>query len=152
MKTIVFLLLFGFLAWGLPAADKAPAATNAEWDFVSFTFVPGVPPTAAVLNVYGVKVGIPFAFGDDALVSGAELSIFGGMTVRIYGLQGAFLFNTTRDIDGLQASLCTNIAESVKGIQFGCVNIAKDSSFQIGLVNIIKDSPVKFFPFINVRF
>ncbi len=154
MKPMVFLLLFGLFTCGLMGVDKAPAAAaqTQEWDFISFTFVPGVPPSAEVLNVYGVKVGIPFGFGEKALVAGTELSIIGSMTTRLYGVQGAVIYNTTDAIDGLQASFCANVANTVRGLQFGCVNVAKDTSFQIGLVNIIRDSPVKFFPFINFRF
>ena len=171
MKKMIFLLFFGLFTCALTAADKpaAPAQTAApvkaqaaapakapaasqEWDFISFTFVPGVPPSAEVLNVYGVKVGIPFGFGEKASVAGTELSIITSMTTRIYGVQGAIINNDTDEIDGLQASFCANVAKTVRGLQFGCVNVAKDTSFQIGLVNIIKDSPLKVFPFVNVRF
>ncbi len=171
MKTMIFLLFFGFTACALIGADTPAAPTKAqtaapakaqaapakaapasEWDFVSFTFVPGVPPSAEVLNVYGVKVGIPFGFGEKAFVAGTELSVITSMTTRIYGVQGAIINNDTDAIDGLQASFIVNVANTVRGLQFGCVNVAKDTSFQIGLVNIIKDSPLKVFPFVNVRF
>ncbi len=169
MKTMTFLLLFGFFMCGLTGAEKtaapAPAPTPApvqaqpkapaasqEWDFISFTFVPGVPPSAEVLNVYGIKVGIPFGFGEKALVNGAELSVISSMTKCVNGVQGAIIYNTADAVDGLQASFCANVANTIRGLQFGCVNVAKDTSFQIGLVNIIKDSPLKVFPFVNVRF
>ena len=67
-------------------------------------------------------------------------------------MQAAPLFNSSKKIEGLQASTLVNYADSAKGLQFGLVNIAKDKSFQIGLLNFIKDSSVPFFPFVNFRF
>ena len=151
MKLFITAIFACLLA--LPAfAQNADTAEEQPWDFISFTFVPGVPQTADVFNVYGVKIAVPIGFGSGTYVAGVEGSIFASMSDEVYGVQAAPLFNSAKKIEGLQASTLVNYADSAKGLQFGLVNIAKDKSFQIGLLNFIKDSSVPFFPFVNFRF
>lgn len=154
MKFILCSLFVSLLVFGAAAQEKssAPPAKEQQWDFLSITFVPGVPRTADVFNVYGLKLGLPIGFGSGSFVAGVEGSLFVSMSDEVYGVQAAPLFNNGRKIEGLQASTLVNIADNVKGLQFGIVNVAKEKSFQIGLLNFIKDSSVPFFPFVNFRF
>ena len=152
MKIFFAAVAVCLLSLSLPAQEAQEAQAEQPWDFISFTFVPGVPQTADVFNVYGVKIGVPIGFGSGTYVAGVEGSIFASMSDEVYGVQAAPLFNSAKKIEGLQASTLVNYADSAKGLQFGLVNIAKDKSFQIGLLNFIKDSSVPFFPFVNFRF
>ncbi len=151
MKYFISAIFACLLALPVFAQEAAPAEEQ-PWDFISFTFVPGVPETADVFNVYGVKVGVPIGFGSNTFVAGVEGSIFASMSDEVYGVQAAPLFNSSQKMEGLQASTLVNYADSVKGLQLGLVNIAKDKSFQIGLLNFIKDSSVPFLPIVNFRF
>ena len=149
----IFFAALAACLFSLPLlAQEAQPKAEQPWDFISFTFVPGVPQTADVFNVYGVKVGVPVGFGSGTFVAGVEGSIFASMSDEVYGVQAAPLFNSAKKLEGLQASTLVNNADTVTGLQFGIVNFAKDKSFQIGIVNIIEDSSVPFFPFVNFRF
>ena len=152
MKIFFAAVAVCLLSLSLPAQEAQEAQAEQPWDFISFTFVPGVPQTADVFNVYGVKVGVPVGFGSGTFVAGVEGSIFASMSDEVYGVQAAPLFNSAKRLEGLQASTLVNNADTVKGLQFGIVNFAKDKSFQIGIVNIIKDSSVPFVPFVNFLF
>ena len=74
MKLFITAIFACLLA--LPAfAQNADTAEEQPWDFISFTFVPGVPQTADVFNVYGVKIGVPIGFGSGTYVAGVEGSM-----------------------------------------------------------------------------
>ena len=88
MKLFITAIFACLLA--LPAfAQNADTAEEQPWDFISFTFVPGVPQTADVFNVYGVKIGVPIGFGSGTYVAGVEGSIFASMSDEVYGVQAA---------------------------------------------------------------
>ena len=154
MKLLRAVISACLLTLSVPAqeASKPQAEEDQPWDFISFTFVPGVPRTADIYNVYGVKAGIPIGFGTGTFVAGVEGSVFASMSDEVYGVQASPLYNCAKKIAGLQAAFLVNNADSADGLQFGLVNIAKHNSFQIGLLNFIKDSSVPFLPFINFRF
>ena len=62
MKLFITAIFACLLA--LPAfAQNADTAEEQPWDFISFTFVPGVPQTADVFKEYLVKIFDTIALG-----------------------------------------------------------------------------------------
>ena len=138
-----------------PAPVKAEAAvekSSADWDFIGVGFFPKAPPSADIVDVYGLKFGIPVSFGDNAKVVGMEASMIASTTKRVKGLQCALIYCKADKVSGVQANPIVNDAKDVSGVQAGIVNIASGKSFQFGLVNYIEDSSVPFFPIVNFKF
>lgn len=157
MKSLLASLLAVFAACTLAAqepvkADAAKPATSGDWDFIGVAFFPNTPPSADVMDIYGLKLGIPVSFGEKNKVVGAELSLFASTSRRVEGFQGALLWCKADKVTGLQANPIVNISKGVDGVQAGLINAADDTSFQFGLINYIKNSSVPFFPLVNFKF
>lgn len=129
----------------------APADGSDDWDFVSVAFFPKAPPSADVVDTYGLKLGIPVSYGDSAKVVGAELGIFASTTKNVKGLQAALLYCKAEKVSGVQANPIANVAKTVSGVQAGLVNVSEGESFQFGLINYIENSSVPFFPLVNFK-
>ena len=168
MKTLIasFLALFAVCALVAqePAAVKPSKeaakccpmanepADSENWDFVGVAVFPTAPPSADIVDVYGLKLGLPVSFGEKTKVVGVEAGLFAATTKRVKGIQCALLYCESDKVSGVQANPIVNIADDVDGVQAGLINIADGSSFQIGLINYIEDSSVPFFPIINFKF
>ncbi len=126
-------------------------AQENEYEFFSLTICPGISTAPDSVDVYGLRIGVPVAFGSDSFVAGVEASILAGMSSGIYGIQTAPFYVSADHVSGLQFSI-VNIAKTVYGLQLGVVNVAEDVAFQIGLINYIENSPLTVFPIINVKF
>lgn len=143
------LLFFASFSFSLFPAEKKN--WEEDWDFISLTFFPGIPPKEDVYNVYGLKLGLPLGFtSSDGLLSGAGFALFSSEEKRVKGWQSAIFYTKAEDLEGFQSALFWNKAESCKGLQFGLVNIARKGAVQVGLLNFIEDSPLAFFPFVNI--
>lgn len=86
--------------------------------------------------------------------NGAQIAGTVNLVKEASGAQIAGLGNSAKTINGAQISLLFNSTDHLRGLQFGLFNRAKKSGkgFQIGLLNYIADSPLKWFPFVNVKF
>lgn len=122
-----------------------------DYEFFSLTICPGISTAPDSVDVYGLRIGAPVAFGNDSFVAGIELSILAGMSSGVYGLQAAPIFVTSEHVEGIQFSV-VNIVKTIYGLQLGVVNVAEDAAFQIGLINYIENSSVPLLPIINIRF
>ena len=164
MKFIITFAVLTFALISAQAQQQKPAAATtaaqavqtkqidapADWEFFDFVIFPGVPSSADSSRVYGLKLSPTISAGY-GIVGGVEMAAFSCMTENIDGTQLAPLFNSAKDMDGLQASL-VNVTEKMCGLQLGLVNVSKKTGFQIGVVNYIKDGPVPFLPIINFAF
>ena len=149
MKTLItvcaFLLVMNFNIFADNKAEK-----NNSWDFFGLVLFPGVPTSSDDTNIGGIRVGLPVSGGDNE-VCGIEFAAIGCMTSSLYGLQTAPIFCTSKTMYGLQASP-VNIADKVRGMQFGIFNSSQDASFQLGIINYNKNALIPILPIINWNF
>jgi hypothetical protein len=98
---------------------------------------------------YGLQlafINIANEYGD-----GIQGGFFNTNSFDFNGLQlGAFNL-TGKKADGLAVGVY-NFAATSDGVQVGLLNISNKSGLQFGLVNIIKDSPIPFMPLCNFSF
>ncbi len=149
MKTLMTACIFIFILSFNSFADEKAIDTN-SWDFFGIVLFPGVPTSSNDCNIAGIRAGLPISGGQNE-VRGIEFAAIGCMTESLYGIQTAPIFCTGKVIRGLQASP-VNIADKVRGLQFGIFNASKDASFQIGILNYNKSSIIPFLPVINFSF
>lgn len=139
-------LLLALGAVQLAAAEK----TDNPWDIIQIGIWRGVGTNQNIVDVYGIRAGLPVC-GGEAAVSGLEIGLLGAGSDEVNGFQWGVLGAVSEKIRGLALGLVT-VSTTVNGVQIGVVNIARERSFQIGLINIISDSPLTCFPFVNVKF
>ncbi len=159
MKILLASILAVFSACALMAQEPAAAkscpasapASSTDWDFVSVAFFPKAPPSADIVDTYGLKLGVPVSYGDSSKVVGAELGMFASTTKNVKGLQAALFYCKADKVSGVQANPIVNIAKTVSGVQAGLINISEGDSFQFGLINYIENSSVPFFPLVNFK-
>jgi len=143
MKTLIALFALIFLmSFNTYAEDNA-------WDFFGLVLFPGIPTSSNDSNIAGIRAGI--VAGGKNEVRGIEFAAIGCITKSIYGLQTAPLFCTGGTVYGIQASP-VNVADRVKGLQFGIFNACKYASFQIGIINYNKYALIPVLPIINWNF
>lgn len=143
---ITMCLLLALCAVQLAAGEKEAK----PWDIIQIGLWRGVGTNQNIVDVYGVRAGLPVC-GGKASVNGLEIGLLGAGTDEVNGFQWGVLGAVSEKIRGLALGLVT-VSATVNGVQIGIVNIARDTSFQIGLINIIRESPLTCFPFVNVRF
>ena len=127
----------------------APADT-AKWDFFQLGFWFGVPSQTETSDVCGMKLGVP-SCGGSGHVYGLETSVCASGTDYVKGVQCSLLVDVSKKVTGVQGAVI-NYCETVKGLQLGVLNFAKDGAFQFGLLNHIESSPVPYLPICNVYF
>ena len=149
MKTLITVCALIFMINSNLFADDG-AVENNTWDFFGIVLFPGVPTSSNDANIAGIRVGLPVAGGKNE-VCGVEFAAIGCMTASLYGLQTAPLFCTGDVVYGIQASP-VNIADKVRGLQFGIFNSSKDASFQLGVLNYNKNAFIPILPVINWSF
>jgi len=148
MKT--FIALFGllfFLSFNTYAEDLT--SEDNSWDFFGLVLFPGIPTSSNDSNIAGIRAGI--VSGGKNEVRGIEFAAVGCITKSLYGLQTAPIFCTGGTVYGIQASP-VNVADRVRGMQFGIFNASKDASFQLGVFNYNKSALIPFLPIINWNF
>ena len=149
MKTLITVCAFLFIMNGNIFADDQAIEEN-SWDFFGVVLFPGVPTSSNDTNIAGIRVGLPVAGGKNE-VRGIEFAAIGCMTASLYGVQTAPIFCNAKVLYGLQASP-VNIADKVRGLQFGIFNSSQDASFQLGIINYNKDAWIPILPIINWNF
>lgn len=95
----------------------------------------GGPTTALRLGLFPPLV---IGGGDDPIVHGASLSLFGDRVLEVRGLQTALFLNLADLAVGAQLG-AVNHSDSLVGAQLGLVNIAGEvRGTQLGLINIAR--------------
>lgn len=149
MRRSFFCLLTFLLLSFLPVFSAEER--EEDWDFISLTFFPGIPPEEEVYDTYGLKLGLPLSFTSPrGLLSGVGFALFSSEEKRVKGWQSAIFYTEAEEVEGFQSALFLNKAESCKGLQLGLVNFSRKGAVQVGLLNFIKDSPLPIFPFVNI--
>lgn len=90
-------------------------------------------------NILGYQGSIFYSHVEDA---SAGYQTSGGVSVAgdsFYGVQYSGIANIAGDVAGAQVSTFFNKAKTVRGLQFGFVNISDDTSATFGLINIVKN-------------
>lgn len=143
----------------VPVVQQQPAPTQnqssipddtGKWDFFQLGFWFGVPTQTDASDVCGMKLGIP-ACGGVGHVYGLETSVCASGTDYVKGVQCSLLVDVSKKVTGVQGAVI-NYSETVKGLQLGVLNFAKDGAFQFGVLNYIENSPLPYFPICNVYF
>lgn len=144
-----FVIVFAILFLG---CFSSIAAENDEkpWDFFGVVFIPGVPSSSNDSNISGVRIGLPVSGGTNEMC-GVEVGAACCWTKDVSGIQTAPLFCIAETVNGLQASPVT-VADKVNGMQFGIVNISKETNFQLGVFNYMRDGILPFTIIMNFKF
>ena len=149
MKTLITVCAFLFMMNCNIFADNQAIEKN-SWDFFGIVLFPGIPTSSNDTNIAGIRAGLPISGGKNE-VRGIEFAAIGCMTASMYGVQTAPIFCTAKVLYGIQASP-VNVADKVRGMQFGIFNASKDASFQLGIINYNKDALIPLLPIINWNF
>ncbi len=160
MKKVLWvgMLLLGFAFAGV-AADRVPeitivdapqASSTDSWEFFQLGFWFDYPSTQSRVPTAGFRIGAPFC-GGSAPVYGIEAAVLGAGSDEVKGIQFGLCAALAKKLSGLQVSFF-NDAEKVCGLQFGVINMAQDSSFQLGLVNYNENGFLPWCFLVNFNF
>lgn len=147
MKYLMIVLSVLFL---ISADCLAVDNDDKPWDFFGVVFIPGVPSSSNDSNIGGIRVGLPISGGTNEMC-GIEVGAACCWTQDVSGIQTAPLFCIAETVNGLQASPVT-VADKVNGMQFGIVNISKETNFQLGVFNYMRDGVLPFTIIMNFKF
>ena len=134
-----------------PTMVPAPSAQQQkDWTFLQLAVAEDTPSDVGTTTVCGVKVGVPISVGR-APVYGVEAGVLCAGTDEVTGLQASLITTMGKEVTGVQFGI-VNMVETMKGLQLGIVNVARDKSFQIGLLNHIEGACFPYLPLINFKF
>ena len=125
-------------------------------------FLPEVWYWPAGLDVHGLNIGLPVAYGEKEKVYGLDFGLIASMTDGVKGLQTSLitkgyqaaggevsLINFAEEFTGFQAGILNSQTKS-DSVQIGLINISnKSNGLQLGLINLMDNGFLPIFPILN---
>lgn len=147
-SVLVAMLLAAVGVFSLAAAETPAAQSKYAENYESFMFTiwEDAPEYQMYTETYGVKLGILGCGG--APVYGVEGAVVCASSKDVKGFKGALAFTSGEKLAGV-ALAPVNLVDEVDGVAFAAVNIAKKGGIQFGILNFMENGFLPWFPLVN---
>lgn len=140
------------MRFGFPVSSSVKKTAGLElsilWSATNYTYGSQLAVANSTKYIEGAQIG-----AINCVRENSKALQIGAMNVSYFNMTGVHLgaVNMTgRKTIGTQVGVY-NFSEEIRGFQLGVLNITNKSGLQFGLINIIKDSCLPFLPLVNYK-